>query len=249
MKRYVVLAPLVTVLILAATLAAIAHQAAGPVSLSADAAAASTIEIGVPPTGENAWEIVGRVNQDGANFDGYGYLGHIHGIADNLLFLPGTPLLNRNESNARFTYRSNTTLTARYVISNVFVIDSTGSFVIYYNSSPYGDFEDPSSFDDGTPVYVATIRAHDVLNVQAPNLGIANGVAELSQSTATEFTLSGQPYRLGRADLRERLAFTGQGIRTDAVTPKSITVGSGYVLVTAVSGQDGYLPLIKRDSN
>jgi hypothetical protein len=249
MKRYFGLAVVVMILKLVATFVATVDQTARPLSLRAVAAAPSAVEIGVPMTGENALEIVGRVNQDGVNLDAYGYLSHIHGITDSLLFLPGTPPLNRNESNARFAYKSNTTLTSRYVISNVFVIDSAGPFVIYFNSSPYGNFENPSSFDDGTPIYMAAIRAHDVLNVQAPNLGIANGVAELRQGTATEFTLSGQPYRLERADLRERLVFTGQGIRTDAVTPKSITVGAGYVLVTAVSGQEGYLLLIKRDSD
>ena len=247
MKRYLAVGVVVMVLILAATFVAIADQTARPLSVSAAAAAPSVIEIGVPLTGENAYEIIGRVDQDGVNFTAYGYLGHTYGIADDLLFSTSNPL-NRNESTARFTFRSNTTLTSRYVISNVFVVDSAGSLIIYFNSSPHGTFGNPSSFDDGTPIYTATMRAHDVLNVQAPNLGIATGVAELRQSGATEFTLSGQPYRLGRADVWERLVFTGEGIRTDPVTPKSITVGGGYVLVTAVAGQQGYLPLITNDS-
>ena len=58
MKRYLGVGVVVVVLMLVAIFVAIADGADGPLSVRAVAAAAPVIEIGVPLTGENAYETI-----------------------------------------------------------------------------------------------------------------------------------------------------------------------------------------------
>jgi hypothetical protein len=197
----------------------------GPDPASAQDAA---IEVGAPANGQIGFEVVGQVDQDGANFTGYGYLMYIAGLPDSALY--SNPL-SRTVATARFTYFATSTISARAVISNLFVLDTTGPLTIYYNESPRGDFRDPSSFACGVPIATNSVRFHDVLKVQAPNLGIANGVAELTQLGATPFVLGGQSYRLGGVGLLQRISVTGQGHRTDAIIPRSISVIAGHSVI------------------
>ena len=128
------------------------------------------------------------------------------------------------------------TLTARSVISSVFILDSVGTTTFHFDENPYGAtrFDNPSSFQTGAPVATFSGRYQDILNVQRPNLGIANGMGELTQLTAQPFVLVAQTYRLGQGGLAERLWFAGEGARTDAITPRSFTVGGGHVTVTGL---------------
>ncbi len=192
------------------------------------AAQDAATEVGAPATGLIGFELVGRVDQDGANFTSYGYLMYIHGLADTVLY---SDPLSRTEATARFTYYATSTITARSVISNLFVLDTLGPLTIYYNEAPSGTFGDPTSFARGVPIARASMRFHDVLNVQAPNQGIAIGVAELTQDSATAFVLGGQQYRFGSAGVLQRLSATGQGTRTDAIIPRSFTALAGHSVV------------------
>ena len=108
MKRYMFLIVLAAPLLMATAFYANRNQSS----------AASPIEVGSALAGQNAVEYVGRVDQDGANFASYGYLTHINGLTDTLLFSGTFPLVN--EANARFTFYATATLTSRYVISSVF---------------------------------------------------------------------------------------------------------------------------------
>jgi hypothetical protein len=236
MKRYLFL------ILLAAPLLVAAAFAANRNSLPS---AAST-EVGSALAGQNAVEYVGRVDQDGANFISYGYLTRISGLTDTLLFSGTFPLVN--ETNARFTFYTTATLTSRYVISSVFVIDSVGTTVYYYNPSGGAHLSDPASFAIGQPIVTATVRAQNILNVQAPNLGVSTNLGEFAQTGASSFVLDGQTYQLGRVGLMERLFSTGEGTRTNAVIPQSFTVLSGNAIVTGLPGQQSFMPIIIRNS-
>lgn len=203
---------------------------------------AATPEVGIAPAAHNAYEFVGRIDQDGFNFTGYGYLTYIRGLDNSQLFTnPITP----TEGTAHFTFFATATLTSRAIISNIFVIDSLGPMTFYYQSNPQADFNNPTSFASGTPIATASVRFHNILNVQGPNQGIATNIGEVTQFTATPFTLGQETYQLGRAGLLHRLSATGQGTRTDPVIPRSFVLFAGNAVTI---GQDTFLPLITRDS-
>jgi hypothetical protein len=199
------------------------------------------IEVGSATGGQNAVEFVGRVDQDGGAFTSYGYLTHISGLTDTLLF---TQIFTTNETTARFTYYATATLTSRAVISGVFVIDSVGTTVYYFNPTAGATFTTPLSFAAGVPIMTATVRSQNILNVPAPNLGISTNIGELTQTGVSPFTLNTQTYQLGSVGVMERTWATGEGTRTNAVIPQSFIVLSGNAVVTGVPGQASFLPLV-----
>jgi hypothetical protein len=190
--------------------------------------AQSSNEVG-SAVGENAFELVGQTIQQGNDFIGYGYLTHISGLSDDQLF---TSADNRSEATARFTYHATAQLTARSVISSVFVLNSVGTLDIYFNATPHGDFFNEASFKDGTQISTSTIRWHNILSVQAPNRGIATGTADMTQKTSSAFTLGDQQYQLGRPGLLTRLTTTGTGVRSEPTAPNAVIFGAGEDIVT-----------------
>ena len=141
-------------------------------------------------------------------------------------------------SNARFTFSATATLTSRHVLSTIFALDSIGTIVYYYHPDSGADFADPASFAAGTPIVTATIRAQNILSVQGPNKGIATNIGEFTQTGAASFTLDGQVYQLGRTGLLERSWATGEGTRTDPITPKSFTFVPAIRSSPACRGRD-----------
>jgi len=216
--------------------------------------AATATEVGSAIGGVNAVEYIGRIDQDGSSFVSYGYLTHLSSLTDTLLFSGTLPFVN--ESNAHFTFYTTATLTARNVItgafnsitSSIFLIDAVGTTVYYYNATPGAAFADPDSFKAGVPVMTATVRSQNILNVQAPSRGIGTNFSEFTQTGVNPFMLNGQPYQIGRVGLLERLFSTGEGTNIDPLTPKSITLVAGNAVVTGVPGQQGFLPLVMRNS-
>ena len=195
-----------------------ASQAAGPVRA-----------IGVVPVGETAQEFVGRVHQEGVAFTQYGYLTHVAGIPDALLF--SDPNF-RDESHARITFYSKTTLTARSVIDTVFSLNTAGDTRLYFQANPNRQPTDATAFAQGVQIANYTVRVHDILNVQAPNVGIATASESLVQHLSKAFTLQGKRYRLGRVGLRQRLTATGEGKRSSLSPLVSDIVIAGDVVVT-----------------
>jgi hypothetical protein len=243
MRRYVI--PALLALLLFALLVAFSPWRA-PRAAPSSGPQAGLTQVGLPTGGQHAFEFVGRLEQDGANFISVGYLSHISGLAVSQLFSTTNPLLT-GESNARFTFVSRATLTARFVISSVFVLDSVGQTVIYLQDAPHGDFADPASFASGTPIMTATVRAQSITNVQSPNTAVIALAEELGQTAATPFTLGGQVYQLGRPGLLERSAATGEATRTDPVAPRSFAVLAGQAIVTYVPSA-AYLPVVQNNA-
>ncbi len=206
-------------------------------------ASAAPPQVGMGLPAQNALEFVGRIDQNGPNFTGYGYFTFIRDLNSTQLFT--NPAL-ASESTARFTFYATAVMDARAVVSDVFVINSLGDMTFYFDPSPPGrSFGNPASFTSGTPIATASMRYHDTLLVQAPNKGLASGVAEVIQETATAFSLGGSSYTLGAPDLFYRFTTIGNATRTDPnpSNPVSFVLLSGHAVT---GGQSSYLPLINR---
>ena len=127
------------------------------------------------------------------------------------------------------------------------MIDSIGTTIYYYNPTGGAQFANPASFAVGQPVLTATVRSQNILNVQAPNLGVGTNFGELTQTGVNAFDLDGQTYQIGRVGLMERTFSTGEGTRTNAVIPQSFTVLSGNAVVTGLPGMQSFMPIIIRN--
>jgi hypothetical protein len=201
---------------------------AGHATDSQPAAAQPDNQIAVAEPGATAFEFIGRLDQEGAEFRAYGYVTFVRGLPDALLF---TDPANRSEATARLTFTASATMTGRTILGNIFVVDAAGELQVHVQASPAGNFERPASFAGPSPVAVIGMRIQNILNVQAPDQGIATGETDSTQQSATPFTLAGMPYTFGRTGLRSRISFTGQGTRTDANLPRSFILLAGNAVV------------------
>ncbi len=189
--------------------------------------AASPTVVGVPPAGENALEVVGRIDQTALTFNSYGYLTYINGIPDGMMFSDPNPL-NHNEATAHFTFASTANLTARSVLETIFVLNATGNTTIYYNGTPKASFKDPKSFAAGTTIASGPERWQSIVNVQAPDTGITTGVGQLTVNTTNPFKIGSQDYVLGKPKQLFRFTYMGEGKRTDKAAPNSTLIVAGY---------------------
>lgn len=180
--------------------------------------AASPQVVGVAPATQNSIELVGKIDQAALSFTSYGYLTHVAGIPDNMMF---TDLINHSEATAHFTFVSSATLTARSILNTIFVLNATGTTTIYYNEKPQADFKDPKSFAKGTLIASGTERWQNIVNVQAPDTAIATGIGEFTQTDANPFKLNGQDFVLGSPKQALRFSYMGEGKRTDKTAPNS----------------------------
>jgi hypothetical protein len=179
--------------------------------------------------GRNAIEFLGRILQNANQIDSYGYLNYVSGLPESSLFTAGLP---RNESTARFTYRAIGTIKDRYVNANMIVTVSIERFTVYFNKSAKADWKNPASFAKGQIVAAARVRDQNMLNVQAPNLGIGMGAADATQLNSVPFILGGHAYSFGRKGMTERFSTSGEGRRTSVQPSISQFVIAGNVVVT-----------------
>jgi hypothetical protein len=130
-----------------------------------------------------------------------------------VLFSNTNPI-SHTDAVARFTFFGTANMTARTVISDVTKIhsvDAIGQIDFYYNATPNTNFDDPQSFTRGARIATLSALYHNVLNIQAPGMGLASSVADLTQIRATSFSIGGRSYRLGRLGMLERLTASGAG--------------------------------------
>jgi hypothetical protein len=181
------------------------------------------------PDGQTAFEILGRSDQVGPQVTHYGYLTHIYGLKDELLFADAS---GRTEATARFTFLAVTDLDSRHEHGNIITTTAPGELTIYFHENPGADFNTPASFADGKPIASYSTRYHNVLNVLAPNQGVTAASVELTQISASSFMLAGRRLRLGQPGLRARLTASGSGTRTQPnPVQASFLLGGSAVIV------------------
>jgi hypothetical protein len=191
---------------------------AGGVALpSAAVARATGGVVGIEP-GVFAFSGVLGIDQEGAEFTGYGFLDEVAGIPDEVLF---GDVLDRTEALARLTITGAVTLEQRTIRANVFVLDAVGTLQVFSLDAPGVSFDDLATFATGTAVAGYSVTLHDVLTVIAPNQGIPVLSGELIQTAAADFMLDGSWYRIGSPGARLALTGTGSGTRSDAELPRA----------------------------
>ncbi len=190
----------------------------GMVSVPAAADAATgtpAVPLGEP--GTTTVEFRGRITQSGSSgqsFTGYGYLIRASQAENSDLF-DGTP---PSESTALLTMYATGDLKARVLDMSVHSLDIVGALTVYQRSHPGADFNDPSSFQVGTPVARYDLTLQDVLAVYATGKGLPTLTGDMRQTAARALSgpLTGQTF--GRVGTRLRLFATGLGTLTDPVT-------------------------------
>jgi hypothetical protein len=203
------------------TASAVVAGGVGLASVPAQADAGTggwAVSLGEP--GTTTVEFRGRVAQSGTSgesFTSYGYLIRASHTDENDLF-SGAPL---GEATALLTAFATGDLQARTVDTSVHSLDIVGTMTVYQRSSPGASFNDPSSFQVGTPVARYDMRLQDVLTVFMPARGLPTLTGDMRQTAARALSgaLSGQKF--GRRGTRLRFFATGLGILTDPVAPNS----------------------------
>lgn len=189
------------------------------------------VEVSIPEV--NGYEFIGRIDQNGADFTGYGYLYSIDGLEAMDLF--SNPLLG-DETTARFTYYATATLSARAILTDadrgIFALDSVGTISFYYQPTPSATFSNPLSFAGGTQIAVAEMRYQDILNVQGPNRGIAVGNGEFTIVSSTPFSIGAESYVFGSPGQIHYVSTFGEGRRTNAVVPISSVLMAGNAVTS-----------------
>ena len=180
---------------------------------------------GMPTPGSNAFEFVGVIQQLGLDFSLLGYVTHIAGIDSALLF-DGADPLSRSESTARLLMVGNAAGVSRSILENIFVVNGEGT-VDFYLGGPGASFGDASSFTSGTLVTSTTVRVQDVINVQAPQQGIATGNGTMAVATTEPFTLGESTQAIGAPGTTWRIEFTGQGTLRDPATLDAFVLVAG----------------------
>ncbi|MFL6137309.1 MAG: hypothetical protein ACJ74O_05845 [Frankiaceae bacterium] len=173
--------------------------------------------VGVARGGATACEFRSRVAQSGSTgetFTSYGYLTAAHGAGPEALFAGS----RRDESTALLTAYAAGALVQRILDMSVHALDIEGTLTVYQRSAPGASFDDPSSFQEGTPVATFALTLQDILAVFAPAQGIPTLTGDMRQTAARALSgpLAGR--RFGRVGLRGRFFATGLGRLVDPVT-------------------------------
>ena len=178
--------------------------------------------------GTDTYQYAGRIDQDGLEFIGYGYIYNMQGLAPTALFSdPYSP----SEATAYFTYYATAKLTSRAVVTDavrgIFALDSVGEITFYYQSSPSASFGSPDSFANGKPIATAAINFQDILSVQEPNRGISTGNGEFTMLTSEPFTFGAETLRFGHPGIVHQISTFGDALRTDPTIPQSSVLLAG----------------------
>jgi hypothetical protein len=217
-RRY--LMALVMSVALAATVAACGDDDEADDSADAEAGS-SEIEVGV----------IGRIDQEGPRFEGYGYVTHLGGAEDALLFAQETSgesdAVEGSEESAHLTFSFSTDLTSRAVHPPIFATESEGTLDFYFSDQPTGNFDDPASFTEGERVASGALAVDTTVSVFAPNSGNVTADGTFEQETSSSFELEDGSHELGEEGLEMRVSMKGQGELLDPELPRSVIDFSG----------------------
>ena len=147
------------------------------------------------------YEFVGQFNNTPTTSQQFGYISTARGLTS--IFTSDT---TQNETTALLTFVTNAT-TDRVIVNGPFkIINRTGTTTIYLNTPP-SDFNEPSTFSQGTPIQVSSFTQQVISN------GDTNTFVTVHINTITQtvpFSLNGKTYRLGRVGAAFRTNYSGE---------------------------------------
>lgn len=183
---------------------------------------AAPLEVASGPLSERTLGVVARAEQDPDQLRLYGYLTRASGLTLQDLFAADTDHI----SDARFTFSAELTLQPATNRADTTAFSGEGTLRIYLSPDGGAAWSDPASFSDGDLLAEYDLSLHEILQRQAPQVGVLVGDGTLTQTTANDFTLDDTTFRFGAAGLAQRLRYTG------ALTPET----AGGALAAVVTG-------------
>lgn len=150
-----------------------------------------------------AMELIGQVtNPSPTTAFQCGYLSYINGT-DSPIFT-GTP---QNETAALFTFYSDNVTTRVTNNGPLRIINrEEGTFTIYFDGSPNGNFSNPDTFRDGQQVLTAGLRHQVIIDTIT---GAFTATFVLTVTSNDPFVFSGREIRMGKVGDKLRLTFNG----------------------------------------
>lgn len=149
---------------------------------------------------QHLYEMVAEFINNGAASHQFGYLADVAGL--NSIFSSTT---TKDETTALFTYVVNAQTFQVFNHGGVKITDRIGTCTIYLNNGP-SDFNNPSSFSQGTPIQVSTYRQTALVNTQTNTFTSVNTHTITGVET---FNLNGVNYRLGQVGKQFRSTYLG----------------------------------------
>lgn len=137
----------------------------------------------------------------------YGYLSFVNGL-DNVF--GGSP---QNETSALLTFFSDTSTTRVIINGALRVVNRVGTFTVYLDTTPDGDFTNADSFRDGTPVMTGSLRHQVVLNTASNTFTTTFVITVIS---ADPFRINGQGMWLGQPGQKFILMVFGNSTSSSA---------------------------------
>jgi hypothetical protein len=136
------------------------------------------------PSSRLAWYALGRFWSAGESevFDA-GYFAHLELRADGEMFVPNQPV---GPGSAHFTFFSEPFTLSRVQNGPLAIsLDTVGTFSLFYQRKPQGDFTEPTSFAQGQCI-ARFCRPFSVVTEQVGDLKLSTFSAELVESMPFE---------------------------------------------------------------
>ena len=131
----------------------------------------------------------------------FGYVAHLRGLS---IFNAGGP---EDEKTARLSFFADTNTLRVTNNGPLRIISRDGTFTLYNDPSANGNFANPDSFRDGTPILAARLRQQVIINMLTGAFTALN----VNKITATTpFEAGSNDVRLGKVGQRFRTFLSGQ---------------------------------------
>lgn len=135
-----------------------------------------------------------RVNRLSGEVIVFGYLNYIHGLKEEQLYLGGEAD-HGLESRALITLYIEAQITRVHRNGPLLAYEALGQSTIFFDSTPDGDYADPETFRNGTPI--ATGEENVVFTFD-PETETGTGDVRLRQTQAWPFEFNGELIQFGK---------------------------------------------------
>ena len=155
--------------------------------------------------GDVQFELVGQATVRPPSTAGhlFGYLTYINGISEEEPIFISDP---QNETTALFTFYN--IFPQQRVINNgpFRIVNRTGTSTIYLDTTPNGNFSDPDTFREGTPIQTSELTQQVVFN---PSTGEFTATLVSTITSVSQFRLGDRTYTFGKVGERYRMTHFG----------------------------------------